>query len=234
MTDIPEERDATLPVSAEIVPFPIPPDSPIQLISAAREMGEVLGARIDDQIRRIERIDRALSAYLIGSVAELKELHAKKFRSVEATIIANRTAVEDRFQLLTERTKAAAVDAAFAGIRQLNQANFLASQKQEAAFAKHTDQLAASVVQISKAHDDTINELKNRLVAMERRSSIPDPTTAAALRDMASAISTLKQSRDEGSGGRQQKADSTAWIFSAIAAAVAIGMMAIEMFRTAH
>jgi hypothetical protein len=128
---------------------------------------------------------------------------------------------------------------------QQNQANFLASQKQEAAFAKQIDQLADNVRQISKAigdqindlkktNDDKFGDLKDRIVAMEGRSSVSDPNTAAALRDTASAISTLKQSRDEGFRWRQQKADSTAWIFSAIAVAIAIAVMAIDFIRTAH
>jgi hypothetical protein len=55
---------------------------------------------------------------------------------------------------------------------------------------------------------------------------VPFPTPPHSPIQLVSAV------REVGSGGRQQKADSTAWIFSAIAAAVAIGMMAIEMFRT--
>ena len=57
--------------------------------------------------------------------------------------------------------------------------------------------------------------------------------TAAALRDVATTISAIKQSGDTGSGGRQQRAESTAaWIF--LAAAVAIAALAILIIiRTA-
>jgi hypothetical protein len=132
---------------------------------------------------------------------------------------ANRLAVIDRFELLDRQTiKAAAdvksaVDAAFAaaaaGVSQQNEANFLASQKQELAFTKQIDQLAASVVQISKANDDKLNDLKDRLVAMEGRSSVIDPTTVAALRDQAQTIAVLKQSNDQASGVYRQRTDST-------------------------
>jgi hypothetical protein len=44
----------------------------------------------------------------------------------------------------------------------------------------------------------------------------------------------LKQSNDQRSGAYRQRIDSNAWIFSAIAAAVAIAMIAMDMFRTAH
>ena len=74
-------------------------------------------------------------------------------RSLEATD----SPFIDRFELVDRQTiKAAAdvksaVDAAFAaaaaGVSQQNEANFLASQKQELAFTKQIDQLTANVVQ---------------------------------------------------------------------------------------
>jgi hypothetical protein len=100
----------------------------------------------------------------------------------------------------------------------------LRAQKQEAAFTKQIDQLATSVAQISKASDDKLNDLKktnddkfgdlkDRIVAVEGRSSISDPTTAATLRDMGSVISSLKASNDQNVGGRQQKAHITIEFF---------------------
>ena len=69
-----------------------------------------------------------------------------------------------------------------------------AAQKQEAAFTKQIDQLTSNVQLIAKASDDKLTDLKDRIVAMEGRSSISDPNTAAALQNMASAISSLKSS----------------------------------------
>jgi uncharacterized membrane protein YccC len=98
---------------------------------------------------------------------------------LEAKIEALADKVKDRFELLEKQTTKAAgdvksaVDAAFAAaaasVSQQNQANFLASQKQEAAFTKQIDQLTATGGQISKAADDKISDLKDRLVAMEGR-----------------------------------------------------------------
>lgn len=199
-----------------------------------------------------EAVDTAfLSASVITKAGE--QLQDEKIRAQGDSIAVFKNSMAERFDLLEKQTiKAAAdvksaVDAAFAasasGVAQQNQANFLASQKQEAAFTKQIDQLAANVAQISKANDDKLNDLKkinddkfgdlkDRLVAMEGRSSISDPTTAASLRDMANAITALKTSRDEGTGSRQQRSDMTAWIFSAIAAACALGFLAIDIFRT--
>ena len=198
------------------------------------------------ETNRMAIIDRfeLLDKQMIKAATDVKSADDERFRS-----IAERFEVLDKQTIKAAADVKSAVDAAFAaaasGVSQQNQANFLASQKQEAAFTKQIDQLADNVKQISKAigdqisdlkktNDDKFGDLKDRIVAMEGRSSVSDPNTAGALHDMANAISTLKQSRDEGSGGRQQKADSNAWIFSAIAAAVAIAMIAMEMFRTAH
>jgi hypothetical protein len=157
--------------------------------------------------------------------------------------------IESRFKLEGEaKVKAAAdvksaVDAAFAaakdGVTQQNQANFLASQKQEAAFTKQIDQLTAIVAQTAKANDDKLNDLKktnddkfndlkDRLVAMEGRTSISDPTTAAALRDMANSITALKSSSDVGSGRRVQGSESMALILSIVAAVAAVGIVIVD------
>ena len=88
-----------------------------------------------------------------------------------------------------------------------SQAKFLASQMQEAAFTTQIDQLAFNASQITdrldnlrKTIEDKLNDLKDRVVAIEGRSSISDPTTAAALRDMARAISALRTSNDQNVG----------------------------------
>ena len=177
------------------------------------------------------------------------KLQSEKFIAIEQRIIANREAVDARFELLDKQTVKAssdvksAVDAAFAAakeaVSQQNLANQQASQKQEAAFTKQIDQLAASVAQISKANDDKlndirktnddkINDLKDRIVAMEGRSSISDPTTAAALRDMANAISALKSSSDQGSGRRVQGSETLAIIISIVAAMAAVGVVLVD------
>jgi hypothetical protein len=100
--------------------------------------------------------------------------------------------------------------------------------------------LAANVAQISKTNDDKlydlkktnddkIADLKDRLVVMEGRSSVSDPTTTAALRDMAATISVLKASNDQGSGRHEQASISMGLVFSIIAAVVAIGVLAVDL-----
>jgi hypothetical protein len=45
---------------------------------------------------------------------------------------------------------------------------------------------------------------------------------------MASAISALKSTSDVGSGGSQQRTESSTWIFGAVAAVVAVGVFVLE------
>ena len=90
---------------------------------------------------------------------------------------------------------------------QSSQAKFLASQKQDAAFTEQIEQLAFNASQITdkldnltKTIDDKFSDLKDRVVAIEGRFSISDPATAAALRELASAISALRTSNDQNVG----------------------------------
>jgi hypothetical protein len=115
------------------------------------------------------------------AVNALRDVIETRFAGSEALVNEKFRAIGERFELLDKQTiKAAAdvksaVDAAFAaaasGVSQQNQANFLASQKQEGAFTKQIDQLGVSVVQTSKAIDDKVSDLKDRIVAIEGRSS---------------------------------------------------------------
>ena len=140
---------------------------------------------------------------------------------------------DEKFRTLDAQTSKAAVD-----VKTAMDAAFVAAaaaaSKQETAFTKQIDQLTANVQLIAKASDDKLTDLKDRIVAMEGRSSVSDPTTAATLRDMGSVISSLKASNDQNVGGRQQKADITTWIFSAIAAASALAFLVIDIFKPSH
>jgi hypothetical protein len=226
---MPQESEETEPTVVTTKPDPTTLTN--QLVrSAVMALREVIESRIDG----------------------LEKITNERFISADGRIATNRIAWENRFELLDKQTiKAAAdvksaVDAAFAaaasGVAQQNQANFLASQKQENAFTKQIDQLAASVAQLSKANDDKLNDLKktnddkfgdlkDRLVVMEGKSSITDPSTSAALRDMAMAITTLKTSNDQGTGRRLQGSDSLALIFSIIAAVGVVCMLAFETIQ---
>jgi hypothetical protein len=66
---------------------------------------------------------------------------------------------------------------------------------------------------------------------MEGRSSVSDPNTAGALRDMANTISALKASNDQGQGGRQRHTESSTWIFGVMGALVAVGVLVLAVIE---
>jgi hypothetical protein len=165
-----EALTPTPPTQGGSVPVPDPTTLTNQLVS-----------------RAVTALREVIETRLSGNDA----LHAERFHGIA-----------ERFELLEKQTiKAAAdvksaVDAAFAaaaaGVSQQNQANFLASQKQEVAFTKQIDQLSDNVRQISKANDDKLNDikktsddkigdLKDRIVAMEGRSSGSSQTVGFAI-----------------------------------------------------
>jgi hypothetical protein len=131
--------------------------------------------------RESERAPRARTAH--GSAgaspgretATIKHVYEEKCRSLDAQ--TSKAVIDVRI----------AMDAAFA-------AAGAAAQKQEDAFTKQIDQLTSNVQLISKASDDKLTDLKDRIVAMESRSSVMDPTTVATLRYQAQTIGVLKQS----------------------------------------
>lgn len=252
----PPEGTATLPATAGIVPVPDPTTLTNQLVTRAiQAIREVLETKIEDIDNRLNRLEPMLFERLVATMETNNALYSEKLLAVRIEIDALRllkahdlasmlsrvdgeTATikhfyDEKFRSLDAQTSKAvidvriAMDAAFA-------AASAAAQKQESAFTKQIDQLTSNVQLISKASDDKLTDLKDRIVAMESRSSVMDPTTVAALRDQAQTIAILKQSNDQGSGAYRQRADSNTWIFSAIAAAGVIAMIAIEMFRNAH
>jgi hypothetical protein len=252
----PPEGTAPLPAMAGIVPIPDPTTLTNQLVSRAiLAAREILESKIEDIDNRLNRLEPMLFERLVTTMETNNALYSQKLLAVHSEIEALRllkahdlasmqsrvdgeTATithfyDEKFRSLDAQTSKAvidvriAMDAAFA-------AASAAAQMQEAAFTKQIDQLTSNVQLISKASDDKLIDLKDRIVAMESRSSVIDPTTVATLRDQAQTIAVLKQSNDQGSGAYRQRTDSNTWIFAAIAAAVAIAMMAMEMFRIAH
>jgi hypothetical protein len=197
-----------------LVPVPDPTTLTNELVTrAVMALREILETRLDAN-------DKALRVLVKTS----EELAHEKFRAIEGMISTNRKAWEDRFELLDKQTiKAAsdvksAVDAAFAaaasGVAQQNQANFLASQKQEAAFTKQIDQLAAVVSQIAKASDDKVTDLKknnderfgdlkDRIIAMENRTG----------------------------GARDQQGVTSNLIFSILGVAGVVGLIIVDFMR---
>jgi hypothetical protein len=190
------------------------------VLRAVASSREILEARLDGNDKALDRLDHSTDARLAAAVIQVKEFYAEKFHTVgtrldftKEMIEDNRRGVEERFLLLKEQTIRVAADvkstveAAFAHssvtAEHQNDANTLASQKQDAAFTKQIDQLALAIQQVAKANDEKLNDLKDRIGTLESR----------------------------GSGARQQRQDSSAWLFAILAAAPAWIILVIDMLH---
>ncbi len=204
---------------------PIRPRSPINLCRAPSSR-EVLETKIEDIDNRLNRLEPMLFERLVTTMETNNALYSQKLLAVRSEIDALRLLkahdlasmqsrvdgetstithlCDEKFRSLDAQTSKAVIDVRIATDAAFAAAS-AAAQSQESAFTKQIDQLASNVQLISKASDDKLTDLKDRIVAMESRSSVMDPTTVAALRDQAQTIAVLKQSNDQGSGTYRQR-----------------------------
>ena len=210
----------------------------------------------DAQILRVR--EHSDSTFAVITEKFLTAAHARelmtngviqKIDAVHDIVTANKLETDSYREVVAEQTRKnstdvdAAVKAAFAAstlaVTQQNIANALASDKQGAAFTKDIEKLTVSLAQIQKSSDDKleevrknndqrVNDIKDRIGQMEARTGISDPATAAALVRMSEAISHLSTTSNRGEGAAKANSDNSAWIFSIIAVAVAIGTMVIN------
>ena len=183
---------------------------------------EWIGAKDQIIVARLEAMDKAVMLLekfptaIDIAIGSLEKLHNQKLNSIIATVTANKSEVEKYGELIAEQTKKnstdvdAAFKAAFAAstlaVAQQNIANALPSDKQGAAFTKDIDKLTSGMAQILKNSDDKleevkknndqqVNDLKDRMGAMEARTGILDPNTAKSLADINVTLAMLQASR---------------------------------------
>jgi hypothetical protein len=229
-------------------PVPDPTTLTNELVSkAVAALREIIETRLnanDKAVKLLETRQELIPQQIKDEVAHLRQLHDEKFSAIIEAIDVFKDTVNGRFSLGDVQTDKAArdvksaVDAAFAAAKEAvgeqNKSNALSITKSETAFTKQIDQLSESVRLVVKNTDDKIADLKDRLVAMEGRSSVADPATASAIAKLAEVVGAVKTRTDEGSGAHQQKNETSAWIFAVIGGAAGIGAMLFEIFSALH
>lgn len=109
------------------------------------------------------------TAEVSGAVDALKELMAEKFKSVDKQFTERDARTEQ-----TSKDSKVAVDAALQAAKEAvseqNKSNALAMAKSEASFTKQIDQQRDTSQQTASNIDGKINDLKDRLTAIEGRS----------------------------------------------------------------
>jgi hypothetical protein len=166
-----------------------------------------------------------------------------------------KTTVNERFTQGDVQTEKAArdvksaVDAAFAAAKEAvgeqNKSNALSIAKSEVATTKQIDQLSENlrinvkntddkIDGIKNNFDDKYTDLKDRVVAMEARGSINDPSTMLAITKLSADVANLGTNRDTGIGHKGGTADSMSmigWIIGIIGVVFAV-IEAVSHFGT--
>lgn len=210
-------------------------------IAGNAESISVLRTASEKRLEIMIDLNKRTEIELMNGVRASQSFLDEKIKALTETVSVFKTSVNERFQLGDVQTEKAArdvksaVDAAFAAAKEAvgeqNKSNALSIAKSEVATTKQIDQLAENARLSVKNADDKIGDLKDRILAIEAKASIADPSTTLALRDLADAISKLRTSSDQGTGQRQQSREGTALIFSIIAAVGVIGFILIDIFK---
>lgn len=166
---------------------------------------------------RFKSIDAQLKS-LRGMSDERVQMILDRIRTNTDIIKANAETITDKIKVSQDTAKAA-VEAAFA-------AAGAAADKQEKSFIKLLDTLGA-----------TVNDLKDRIVVMEGKASIANPSTSDAIRNMNSTIELLKESRDQNLGRHVQSDTSTGTWIAIVAALAALALVVVDfagIIKAAH
>lgn len=213
---------------------------------AVAQFRELMEARIASLIEADSNsmIQRELLVHQITeSQEQLSHLFEQRIASLTETVAVLKTTVNERFTQGDVQTEKAArdvksaVDAAFAAAKEAvgeqNKSNALSIAKSEVATTKQIDQLSENlrisvkntddkIDGIKNNFDDKYTDLKDRVVAMEARGSVNDPSTVIALKELNGNVSNLRTSRDAGEGRSKGTSEIIGW-------AVGIGGLVVAL-----
>jgi hypothetical protein len=161
-------------------PVPDPTTLTNELVSKATSaLRELLESEIQRQQEKGEIYQEWFNT--IPQTTAKTAILEEKIRALTEVVAVFKQTVNERFELGDVQTEKAArdvksaVDAAFAAAKEAvgeqNKANSASITKSEVSFTKAVDQLSDTVKLNTKTTDDKIDDLKDRLVAMEGRGA---------------------------------------------------------------
>ncbi len=174
MTGIPEDHTTVVPRPDPTV---LTTQQLLREIATSREIVETrVGGEVGKVETRLNGMDKAIELlqnttdkfpdHVVQAVARLQELHAEKFKSIETQFIERDTRTEQ-----TSRDSKVAVDAALKAQQEAfseqNKSSALAISKSETATTKQIDQIGITMASNTKAMDDKIDDLKERITSIE-------------------------------------------------------------------
>lgn len=238
---------------------PDPSELTVDLVNnSITAVKETINARLDaidkatlvfsENLTRVPTaVDRAilqLRELLEARIHELESLRAldpHQFAAIQETMAVLKATVNERFELNDGQIEKA-FNAAKHAVAEQNSANAQAIAKSEINVAKSIDDLRTSLailadntekrIEINRSGvNDKIDDIKARLTVMEGRSSVADPATASALRELTAAMGSLTTSRDRGAGGSLASANAWGIIVAIIMGAIAAVAVIVDIVK---
>jgi hypothetical protein len=177
---------------------------------------------MDKAIRLLQQTADKFPAAVDEKIHALREIHEQRFTAITDTTSEKFLSIEKQFAERDVRTEQAAgavkiaVDAALQAQKEAageqNRSNALAQSKSETAFTKQIDQMSTLIQTMTKAFDDKIGDVKDRLTRIEGKGEVADPQRVVD----AATIQQLRLAGAQGTGKSEGLSQGTAILLGAV------------------
>jgi hypothetical protein len=195
---------------------------------ALREILETRLGGMDKAIQLLQDTADKFPAWVDEKIAALRDVNEQRFVALTDTTAEKFSSIQTQFTERDVRTEQAAgavkiaVDAALQAQKEAageqNRSNTLAQTKSETATTKQIDQMSTLIQNVTKAFDDKIGDVKDRLTRIEGKGEVADPQRVVD----AATIQQLRLAGAQGAG--KSEGFSASWAIL-IAAVVLVGAL---------
>lgn len=192
---MPRETSLPSPIAAAVAALTQDPSTLTtqQLLRELANLRDLFDARLEAMAKAVELLQdfanrTPTTMDVQASVDRLREVVEQRFKGVENTFIQNATALTAALQAQEKQAIATTENSS------------TANNKTEAFFTKQLDMIGEARKDDSRANDDKLDALKERITIIESRTSVSDPTTAINLAKLDEKVLRLGSGADISSG----------------------------------
>lgn len=192
---MPREGSIPSPIAAAVAALTQDPSTLTtqQLLRELANLRDLFDARLDAMAKAVELLQdfanrTPTTMDVQAAVERLREVTEQRFKGVESTFTHNATALTAALQAQEKQAIATTENTA------------TANNKMEAFFTKQLDNIGEARKDDSRANDDKLDALKERITIIESRTSVSDPTTAINLAKLDEKVLRLGSGADISSG----------------------------------
>lgn len=192
---MPREGPLPSPIAAAVAALTQDPSTLTtqQLLRELANQRDLFDARLDAMAKAVDLLQdfanrTPTTMDVQASVDRLREVVEQRFKGVENTFIQNATALTAALQAQEKQAIATTENTS------------TANNKTEAFFTKQLDMIGEARKDDSRANDDKLDALKERITIIESRTSVSDPTTAINLAKLDEKVLRLGSGADISSG----------------------------------